>query len=401
MLRLAEIPNIIAIKESSGNLIQITQLITQAPSGFKVFSGDDGFTLPILGLGGAGLVSVASNAIPAQMTQMVGAALAGDWPAARELNRQYFRLMQAHFWEPSPAPVKAVLALMGLCEEHLRLPMVPVTPPPGASWNSSSTSLGCEPPPRPSPTWCAHLEGIQPDYESRTFRFAGPKGQHRAALRRRRRGHRQRQRTGHFLELRSGLESGILRSAEPDSAAPTGWRVNAWVKRGILLGFRLGKLTDQSIRGVVPIGLFTHHPQITFIDKDTYPARTFTPEDGVRIVPGGSSVRSGAHVARGVVIMPPAYINAGAYVDEGTMVDSHALVGSCAQSASASISRPRPRSAACWSRSTPARHHRGRGAGRRKHRRLQGTIVRRGAVLAAGTILTRGTPVYDLVNATS
>jgi 4-hydroxy-tetrahydrodipicolinate synthase len=127
VLRLAEIPNIVAIKESSGNLTQITQLITQAPAGFKVFSGDDGLTLPILGLGGAGLVSVASNAIPAQMTQMVNAALAGDWPAARNLNRQYFRLMQAHFWEPSPAPVKAVLALMGLCEENLRLPMVPVS----------------------------------------------------------------------------------------------------------------------------------------------------------------------------------------------------------------------------------------------------------------------------------
>jgi len=129
VLRLAEIPNIVAIKESSGNLTQITQLITQAPVGFKVFSGDDGLTLPILGLGGAGLVSVASNAIPAQMTQMVNAALAGDWPTARDLNRQYFRLMQAHFWEPSPAPVKAVLALMGLCQEHLRLPMVPVSAP--------------------------------------------------------------------------------------------------------------------------------------------------------------------------------------------------------------------------------------------------------------------------------
>jgi 4-hydroxy-tetrahydrodipicolinate synthase len=129
VLRLAEVPNIVAIKESSGNLAQITQLITQAPSGFKVFSGDDGLTLPILSLGGAGLVSVASNAIPAQMTQMVNAALAGDWPTARDLNRQYFPLMQAHFWEPSPAPVKAVLALMGLCQEHLRLPMVPVTAP--------------------------------------------------------------------------------------------------------------------------------------------------------------------------------------------------------------------------------------------------------------------------------
>ena len=127
VLRLAEIPNIVGIKESSGNLGQITDLITQVPSGFKVFSGDDGLTLPILALGGAGLVSVASNAIPVQMAKMVGAAIAGDWSTARKINREFFRLMQAHFCEPSPAPVKAVLALMGHGEDHLRLPMVPVS----------------------------------------------------------------------------------------------------------------------------------------------------------------------------------------------------------------------------------------------------------------------------------
>lgn len=127
VLRLAEIPNIVGIKESSGNLGQITDLITQVPSGFKVFSGDDGLTLPILALGGAGLVSVASNAIPVQMAKMVGAAMAGDWSTARKINREFFRLMQAHFSEPSPAPVKAVLALMGHGEDHLRLPMVPVS----------------------------------------------------------------------------------------------------------------------------------------------------------------------------------------------------------------------------------------------------------------------------------
>jgi 4-hydroxy-tetrahydrodipicolinate synthase len=127
VLRLAEIRNIIGIKESSGNVAQITELITQAPSGFKVLSGDDGMTLPVLALGGAGLVSVASNAIPAQMAKMVGAALAGDWPTARAINCKYAALMKAHFSEPSPAPVKAVLALMGRIEERLRLPMVPVT----------------------------------------------------------------------------------------------------------------------------------------------------------------------------------------------------------------------------------------------------------------------------------
>jgi 4-hydroxy-tetrahydrodipicolinate synthase len=127
VLRLAEIANIVGIKESSGNLAQITDLITQAPKGFKVFSGDDSLTLPILALGGAGLVSVASNAIPAQMAQMVGAAMSGDWTAARATNAKYLKLMRAHFSEPSPAPIKAVLALMGRCDETLRLPMVPVT----------------------------------------------------------------------------------------------------------------------------------------------------------------------------------------------------------------------------------------------------------------------------------
>jgi 4-hydroxy-tetrahydrodipicolinate synthase len=126
VLRLAEIENVIAIKESSGNMVQITELLTQAPASFRVFAGDDSLALPVLALGGTGLISVASNVIPAQMAQMVRAALSNDWPTARALNRQFFTLMQAHFWEPSPAPVKAVLALMGQGSEAMRLPMVPV-----------------------------------------------------------------------------------------------------------------------------------------------------------------------------------------------------------------------------------------------------------------------------------
>ena len=127
-----------------------------------------------------------------------------------------------------------------------------------------------------------------------------------------------------FQELQAALERGEVRAASPDPAAPTGWRVNAWVKKGILLGFRLGTLMDLSGAG------------FSFVDKHTYPLRHFTADDGVRVVPGGSSVRTGAYVARGVVCMPPMYINAGAWVDEGTMVDSHALVGSCAQIGKAS-----------------------------------------------------------------
>lgn len=127
VLRLAELTNVIGVKESSGNIAQIAEIVYRAPVGFKVFSGDDGMTLPVIALGGAGLVSVASNAIPEQMARMVRTALTGDWATARELNAKYMKLMQAHFCEPNPAPIKAVLALMGRCEEVLRLPMVPVT----------------------------------------------------------------------------------------------------------------------------------------------------------------------------------------------------------------------------------------------------------------------------------
>jgi 4-hydroxy-tetrahydrodipicolinate synthase len=127
VLRLAEIRNVIGIKESSGNITQITELLTSAPRRFKVFAGDDSLALPVIALGGAGLISVASNAIPVQMAAMVGAALENEWTTARRINRQFFRLMQAHFWEASPAPIKAVLAMLGRGEDVLRLPMVPVS----------------------------------------------------------------------------------------------------------------------------------------------------------------------------------------------------------------------------------------------------------------------------------
>jgi len=126
VLRLAEIPNIVAIKESSGNMQQITELLTQAPRAFKVFSGDDALALPTLAVGGAGLISVASNAIPQQMSQLVGSALSDNWIAARRINRHYFHFMQANFLEPSPAPIKAVMSMLGRGTEEMRLPMVPV-----------------------------------------------------------------------------------------------------------------------------------------------------------------------------------------------------------------------------------------------------------------------------------
>lgn len=129
VLRLAEIPNIVGIKESSGNMVQITELLTQAPRAFRVFAGDDTLALPTLAVGGMGLISVASNAIPQQMAQMIASALSDNWISARRINRHYFGLMQANFIEPSPAPIKAVMALLGRGNEELRLPMVPVSAP--------------------------------------------------------------------------------------------------------------------------------------------------------------------------------------------------------------------------------------------------------------------------------
>jgi len=128
ILRLAEdVPNIQGVKESSGNLQQIAELIHLLPQSFTVLAGDDVMALPVIALGGAGLVSVASNEIPSEMARLVAAALDGDWATARALNRRYFRLMTANFWESSPGPVKCMMAMMGRLQENYRLPMVPVT----------------------------------------------------------------------------------------------------------------------------------------------------------------------------------------------------------------------------------------------------------------------------------
>jgi 2,3,4,5-tetrahydropyridine-2-carboxylate N-succinyltransferase len=190
-----------------------------------------------------------------------------------------------------------------------------------------------------------------------------------------------------FMRFRGALERGEIRAASPDPASPTGWKVNIWVKQGILLGFRLGVLEE------IPSGPFS------FTDKNSFPVRRISLNDGVRVVPGGSAIRTGSYLARGVVCIPPMYINMGAWLDEGTMVDSHALVGSCAQigkrvhlSAAAQIGgvlEPVNASPVIIEDDVLVGGNCGV---------YEGTIVRRGAVLAAGTILTRGTPVFDLVH---
>lgn len=191
-----------------------------------------------------------------------------------------------------------------------------------------------------------------------------------------------------FSAFKAALNRGEIRAAQKNASGQ--WSVNSWVKQGILLGFRMGSLVDMSAGG-----------PLRFLDKDTYPVRELTTADEVRIVPGGSSIRDGAFIARGVVCMPPMYVNAGAYVDEGTMIDSHALVGSCAQigkrvhlSAAAQIGGVlEPVGAVPVIIEDDVLIGGGCGV-------YEGTIVRERAVLAAGTILTGSTPVYDLVHET-
>jgi 2,3,4,5-tetrahydropyridine-2-carboxylate N-succinyltransferase len=192
-----------------------------------------------------------------------------------------------------------------------------------------------------------------------------------------------------FLDFRARLTRGEIRAAEK-VANPQGesrWTVNPWVKQGILLGFRLGEMQEMSDGDV-----------LTFVDKDTFPARRLTLADRVRLVPGGSSIREGAYVAPSVICIPPMFINVGAYVDEGSMIDSHALVGSCAQigkrvhlSAAAQIGGVlEPINAAPVIIEDDVLIGGNCGV-------YEGTLVRARAVLGAGTILTRSTPLYDLV----
>jgi len=191
-------------------------------------------------------------------------------------------------------------------------------------------------------------------------------------------------------ELLDALEAGTARAAQKDQASGK-WRAVPWVKRGILLGFRVGGIIDMSIRSAGPDVAFH------FFDKDTYPPRRLKLEDGIRIVPGGSSIRRGAYVATGVVCMPPMYINVGAHIGSGTMIDSHALVGSCEQvgervhlSAAAQLGgvlEPVNASPVVIEDDVVIGGNCGI---------YEGTVVGRRAVIGAGVVLTRGTPVYDI-----
>jgi 2,3,4,5-tetrahydropyridine-2-carboxylate N-succinyltransferase len=191
-----------------------------------------------------------------------------------------------------------------------------------------------------------------------------------------------------FERFKHALNAGAIRSAQPDPSTRTGWRVNAWVKKGILIGFRMGAIVDMSINPV----------RQPWFDKATFPVQRLTPDRGIRIVPGGSSIRDGCFIGRGVTCMPPMYINTGSWVGDGTMIDSHALVGSCAQvgsnchiSAAAQIGGVlEPVGALPVIIEDDVMMGGNSGV-------YEGTVVKRRAVLGSGVILNRSTPVYDIV----
>jgi 2,3,4,5-tetrahydropyridine-2-carboxylate N-succinyltransferase len=191
-----------------------------------------------------------------------------------------------------------------------------------------------------------------------------------------------------FEEFKAALNSGEARAAVPDPASPTGWRVNVWVKKGILLGFRMGSIVDMSVDAV----------RMPFADKHTYPVKKLPAGQNIRVVPGGSSIRDGCYIGPSVTCMPPMFVNAGAYVGEGTMIDSHVLIGSCAQigkhchiSAGVQIGgvlEPVGELPVIVEDEVLIGGNSGV---------YEGTIVRKRAVLGTGTILNRSTPVYDVV----
>ena len=293
----------------------------------------------------------------ARWRRLVEAAERGDFAAARAHPPAPAPLMQVNFFESNPGPVKFAMAAMGLCEEAFRLPMVP---PRQASRDKVLARAA-----RARPADRVERRGVA------RIVTDDPAGRDRGAVRRRGAAPTRPRRARRSRQLQERLGAGDVRAAEPDATSPTGWRVNTWVKQGILLGFRFGDLARHVDAARWP-----------FFDKDTLPLK----RPGVarrrahrarRLVDPRRRVSS----AQGVICMPPMYINIGAYVGEGTLVDSHALVGSCAQiGARVHVSAAAQIGGVIEPVGRDAGHRRGRRAGRRQHRHLR----RRGREAARG-----------------
>ena len=388
LARLATIPNIVGVKEASGNITQMAEICRAVPPDFLVLSGDDAMTLPLMAIGGRGIVSVASNEVPAEMVQMVEAAERGDFATARRWHDKLLPIMQINFVESSPGPGEvrdggdgALRAERTVCRwcrragragedpaaEEFGLPAVALSS--GRLRACQIASAGK----RPARLRCMHMAVEQTITVTRSPQGASAD---KAAAR------------DAFFELQRQLGRGEVRAAEPDPASPTGWRVNAWVKQGILLGFRFGDTVDVS----------ADHGHWPFYDKDTMPLKKPGVGAGVRIVPGGSTIREGAFVAsqrrvHAADVRQHRRVHrrrlARRFARARRIVraDRHAVCTSApARRSAASSSRsarcPSSSKTTCWSAGIPAS--------------MKAPSSSSARCIAAGVVLTASTPMYDL-----
>ena len=340
LLKLSSIPTIVGVKEASGNVTQMAEICRSVPAEFLVLSGDDALTLPLMAIGGRGIISVASNEAPAEMVQMVEAAERGDYKEAR------------HWHDEAAAADAGQLRRIESRPREVRDGRDgPVRRSVPAADGAAAPDLERQSAGRAQGTRYAHRRRSARVTLAERIGELFAQGAHadKAAAR------------DAFVELRALLDSGEVRAAEPDASSPSGWRVNTWVKQGILLGFRFGVTIDVS----------ADHGRWPFYDKDTLPLKKPGVEAGVRIVPGGSTIREGAFVDRSVVCMPPMFINIGAYVGEGSL-DRFARARRIVRAGRQARARQRGRAnrRRHRARRRAACDHRRRCVARRKHRRL-------------------------------
>ena len=304
LARLATIPNIVGVKEASGNMTQMAEICRSVPDDFLVLSGDDALTLPLMAIGGRGIISVASNEVPAEMVQMVEAAERGDFAAARALHHEAAAADAGQLRRVEPGP--------GEVRDGGDGPARGVVP---AADGAAAAGVEGEDPRR--------AEGARPAHRRRSARVSDLARRRSSALfaagRAARTRRRRARRSSRCSEL---LAPATCAPPSPTPPSPSGWRVNAWVKQGILLGFRFGDIVDVS----------ADHGRWPFYDKDTLPLKKPGVDAGVRIVPGGSTIRDGAFVAPQRRSACRRCTSTSARTSaKASLVDSHALVGSCAQ----------------------------------------------------------------------
>ena len=380
-LRLAEHERVVAVKEASGNIEQIAVICRDRPRDVAVLAGDDVATLAVLAMGGDGVVSVAGNEIPAEMSALVTAALAGDWSTARRIHDRWLPLFRANFQgAPNPVPVKAAMVAMGLLErDDLRAPLLTMADQPRDRLTALLRRLGL-----------VDGGGRQPAASAAVPAVAGGAGVVTALG-------ASAGTAGTATSILDDLDAGRRRAAVPDPSAPGGWRADPEVKAAILACFgdrrTVAREAGEALQFRDRVGL----PPKRLLDG---PEATEALEAGRpwRIVPGGTSVRAGVHLGPGVVVMPPSFVNVGAWIGEDTMVDSHVLVGSCAQigarvhlAAGVSIGGVLEPPGA---RPVIVEDDAFVGAGSSL---LDGVLVGAGAVIGAGVVLTGTSRLYDLV----